>query len=351
MQTSPMSRVLRALALAALVAGAAAPAADPPALRQDRDTALALAQTVDTRPAINQLFTLTVSGSTPEALDLLQLTRNRNDWPAPARDLALQRYAEQLRELPASAVATELLEWLEAIEPLTWVAHEDHAGGAVPLFNVRATVAGVQNSWRRQEAMLEGLALLGSSPRALADAWLLEPHTASRAGYLQALEQAGSAELRQLSRHTARRAASQEELAPLAGHAALLSGRLDNLATVLALAPNAETARLLRAAAQQLEPADCARLMARLVTTASPTTASLAIAELYPRAPAQMSGQLLKLLGDPQLGGSAALALAQHPDADLQQRLQKLSKSADPLTAARARLALAPQGATQEPGQ
>ena len=60
---------------------------------------------------------------------------------------------------------------------------------------------------------------------------------------------------------------------------------------------------------------------------------------------------MLKLLGDPLLGSSAALALAHKPGADLKQKLQKLSKSADPLTAARARLALAPQTPAQEPGQ
>ena len=302
MQTSLNSRLLRALALAALVAGVSAPAAGEPVVRWERDAALAMAQTVDSRPTVNRLFTFTVSGSTPEALDLLQLTRNRNDWPPPARDLALQRYAEQLRELPASAVATELLDWLEAVEPLTWVAHEDHAGGEVPLFNVRATVAGVQNAWRRQEAMLEGLALLGSSPRALADAWLLETHTASRAGYLQALEQAGTTELRQLGRHAARRAARQPELTPLAGYAALLSGELDTFARVLTLAPNADTARLLRAAGQRLEPAACARLMARLLESAPPTTAALAIAELYPRTPAETSRPVAEAAWRPTAG-------------------------------------------------
>jgi len=348
MQIRLNDRLLRALALAALVAGAPLHAAGQLASHPDRESALALAQTVDSRPTVNQLYAFTVSGSTPEALNLLQLTRNRGDWPLPARDLALQRYAEQLRDLPASAVATELLDWLEAHEPLTWVPHEDHAGGLVPLFNLRATIAGVQNAWQRQEAMLEGLALLNSSARALADAWLIETRTASRAGYLQALEQAGDAQLRQLGRHAARRASRQPELAPLAGYAALLGGQFETLAEVLTLEPSADTARLLRAAGQRLEPADAARLLARLVKTAPAPTASLAIAALHPRAPAETSKQLLQLLGDPVLGASAALALAHEPGSDLQARLRKLSKSADPVTAARARLALAPQASMED---
>lgn len=305
-----------------------------------RDAALSLSKSVDSSEQLRQLLSLTVSGNTPEVLDSLQFIRHRDDWPMPARDHAIHTYTQQLRSLPAHAVAPEVLVWLESYQPLAWINHEDHAHGLVPMFNIRASAVGVQNSWRRQEGILEGLALLNSAPRSLADAWLIDPHPATRAGYLQALQQASRPQLRALAKHAVHRANRQPELAALAGHAALQLHDVQTFGHAIIRGGDADAARLLRTAGKTFSASDNALLLRKLMRKASDSTASLAIAQLYPVSSEQSRQLLINHLANPALGATAALALASDPDPALQAELKALGKSKNSLVAHRARNAM-----------
>lgn len=313
-----------------------------PEANWDRESALAVARSHDLTTTRQSLLNLTISGSTVDVLDLLQDVSARPDVPGPARDYLVYAFAQDLRGLPASAVAHEVITWLKAYQPNTLIPHEDHPRAAVPLFNVRAAAAGVEHGWLRQDAMLEGMALLKSNPRALVDVYLIETHTAARLGYLATLEQASPAQLAMLSKFATRRLAARPELTPLAGRSALLAGDLAALEDVIVHGEGPALAHLMRQAAQRLDSSDGARLMEAAIRQSGPINASLAIAELGPVVSREPVAQALLLdqLGSPELGGAAAIALARSPSPQIRQALDKVKTSGDELSATRARMAL-----------
>ena len=70
-----------------------------------REEAALLLETFDTRPAVNALTELTVAGAETDLLALLEATKLRPDWPAPARDAAIFLYARSLATWEAHAPA------------------------------------------------------------------------------------------------------------------------------------------------------------------------------------------------------------------------------------------------------
>lgn len=315
----------------------------------DRTAAVALSRSIDTGPLRQQLLDWTVSGSTADVLILLEETAQRVDWPAPAVDAAIHDFAQQLRLLPRSSVPPEIMTWLSVYEPRAWVAHEDHPLSAVPLFNVRGVAAGVENDWRRQDALLEGLALVASNPRSLVDAWLIETHPASRLGYLQALAQARPEQLREVGKHARRRLEGHPELTALAGQAALRDEDVPALGEVFALGSGPDLTVLMRQAARQLPAASSAALLDATLREGAEGAAALAIAELAPASSGFASTQdlLIAQLDDRRLGPTAALALARLASPDSVTVLQRLASDAGSRTIARnARLALALRDAT-----
>lgn len=313
-----------------------------PEANWDRESALAVARSHDLAPTRLSLLSLTVSGSTVDVLDLLQDISARPEVPGPARDYLVYAFAQDLRGLPASAVAHEVITWLKAYQPNTLIPHEDHPRAAVPLFNVRAAAAGVEHGWLRQDAMLEGMALLKLNPRALVDVYLIETHTAARLGYMATLDQASPEQLAMLSKFATRRLAARPELTPLAGRSALLAGDLAAMEHVVVHGDGPALTHLMREAAQQLESADGMRLMEAAIRHSGPINASLAIAELGPMVSREPAAQALLLdqLGSPELGGAAAIALARVPSPQIRQALADIRTSGDELSAARARMAL-----------
>lgn len=318
----------------------------------EREAALALSRTVDTGDTRLQLLDLAVAGNATDVLTLLQESAQRRDWPEPARDRLLYDFAQSLRSLPRAAVPAEVLTWLGAYQPLTLVPHEDHVTASVPLYNVRGVAAGVENDWRRQDALLEGLALIASHPRSLVDAWLLDDHPASRLGYLQAIEQAQAGQLQELGKHARRRLDAHPDLTPLAGQAALLGGDVESLGEVFALGAGASLAPLMRRSAAQLAPEASAALLESTLAMASGTNAALAIAELSAAAAGIPHTQdlLIDRLGDQQLGTTAALALARVASDQSLQRLRSMAEEGGGTSAQHARLALELRGsAPKEP--
>lgn len=335
----PVFRTLCALLMAASVVTAVA--AEPPPL--DREAALRIAHSIDTTPARQALLGLTLSGNGDETVLLLEATRARADWPVPARERALFDYTQTLRTLPSDAVPVAVMNWLKTYPAQTQVTHDDFPTSGVPLYNVRGTAQGVENSWRLTEARLEALALLASNPRSLVDAFTLEPHPAARQGYVLALDQASTEQLRGVSRSVSKRLHRVPELTGLGGRAALIAHDLPQLKILFVKGSGPDLAPLMRAAATALDPADTAELLRATLNRGPAANATLALAELAPAAMGipGMDRLLMDQLAHPERGSTAALTLARHASPELLAQLDRQAEAGgDPLGAARARLAL-----------
>ena len=309
----------------------------------DRFSAESAARSIDTSETRRQLINFTVAGSAEETLALLLRTGSRTDWPVPAREAAIYGYTQDLRALPSSAVPVKVMTFLKNYQARTLVPHDDHPRAGVPLFNVRAAAAGVENGWTRQTATLEGAALLSSNPRSLVDAFSLEPHPAARQGYLEALNTASPEQLRSVANNSSNRLKRQGELTNLAGRAALLLADTGALQEVYALGEGPGLAQLMRATARSLPATDIALLLDTTLAHGSTEAAALAIAELAPAVAMQPATQslLLQTLGDPDLGAAAALALATHATPATIEQLREIAETpGESLGATRATLAL-----------
>jgi hypothetical protein len=329
--------------LALLPAGLAAQSGDPvPTTRWDRNSASRALNDVDIEPVVDQLHQLTITGADTVLVESLEAVRLRPDWPEPARDLAILEYTRTLAALPADNVPPSVISYLRAYPTMTLVPHEDHPTGRVPLFNVRAAAAGLQHQWLREEALLEGQALLRSNPRALADAFSVEDAPSVHAGYLEALEQATPGELMALSADVRTRLQDTPKLTPLAGRAALLTRDVPALEATLRHGAGDAVHRLLQDAASVLSRDARLDLFASTLGTGRRDSASLAIATLYPALAGHPVADeaLLARLGDPTLGAGAALALAQSPSLTTRQALEALAVTSDRPASRRARLAL-----------
>jgi len=336
-----MLRIRQAL-LALLVLGLLPGRAVHGASVMDRATALAVARSVDTKSWRHEVLDATVAGSTADVLERLDFTAHRTDWSDQAVDGAIHDYAQALRGLPRGAVPAEIMTWLKAYEPRAWVAHEEYAAARVPLFNVRGVAAGVENDWLRQDALLEGLALIASNPRSLVDAWLIETHPASRLGYLQAVAQARPDRLSEVSRNARYRLDRHPELTALAGRAALQAGDVPALGEVFVHGSGPDLALLMRDAALALPPEASAALLDNTLAASSGLNAALAIAELAPVSSAFPSTQALLLarLDDSGLGPTAALALSRVASPASLKELKRLAGDQKAKSARLARYAL-----------
>ncbi len=329
--------------LATLPIGLAAqPNGPSPATPWDRSSAALALEGVDIDPVVDQLHQLTVTGADTVLVESLEAVRLRPDWPEPARDLAILEYTRTLAALPADSLPPNVIAYLRAYPAMTLVPHEDHPQGQVPLFNVRAAAAGLEHLWLREEALLEGQALLRSNPRGLTDAFTIEDAPAVHAGYLQALEQATPEELKVLSADAGARLEEAPKLTPLAGRAALLVRDLPTLEATVRHGEGDAVHRLLQEAAAVLSRDERLDLFESSLGHARRDSASLAIATLYPALAGHPTADeaLLARLGDPALGAGAALALAQSPSLATRQALEALAVTTDRPASRRARLAL-----------
>lgn len=317
------------------------PEPDPDPRGWTRETAATALSQVDTSMNVQAMTALTLEGADTELLELLDATRLRDDWPAPARDAAIFAYAQGLADLPADAVPATAMRYLSSYTPLTQVPHDDHAHGVVPLLNVRAVTRGVENGWLRQEARAEAFALMRARPASLVDAWLIERHTAVRSGYLEALEQSTPTQIASVSRAASQRLADNPALTDLAGRAALLADDEAALGIVLRQGHGPALQHLMQAM-PTVDAGRTQRLFEAALDSPNPDSAALAIALLYPALAGNHAADaaLLTRLGDPTLGASAALALATSPAPDTQLALEGLATTANQSAAKRAQLAL-----------
>lgn len=318
---------------------AAAPGASAETWR--RAEALAAARSVDTAAAAEAIFRDTLPGNGATVLQKLDALEARPDWPVPAREAALYHYTRQLAQLPRADVAAAVLNHLRSYQARTLVPHEDYAGATVPLYNITAAAAGVENTWLRREAADEARELLQKRPAALVDRYLSSNTNAQRSGYLEALGQANPAVLDAVRQTAQKRLAIAPELTPLLGATLTIDADGGALRQLLIDGRGAGLAKALRRAADGL-PAEALSSMLRLAVTQAPSgNAALAIAAWWPALRRETAAQqlLLEHLGDPALGEAAALALAQAPDTAIIRALQTLA-AGDSAAAARAQLAL-----------
>lgn len=331
------------IALALLTSGTVHSAQNPATETWEKDEAFRASSSVDTSHDLGQLRLLLQAGDKPGILNLIQQVEQREDWPAPARERLIHDFVQGLRQETPHAVGGETIAYLEAYQPVVFIPHEDHPRSSIPMFNIRAAIAGVQNTWARQEAAFEGAVHLSSGPEELVRAWMEEKSAPRRRGLQDALTTATPGQLASVSALALDQLKQQPGMLGLASSAALLSRDVSTLESLLSIAQGPEIAALLRQSTRQLDTEQNARLLLSALNGSSNETAALAIAQLAPALSGHKATQdlLIEKLGDPVLGSSAALALAETPNPETLQMLESLADSeSGSLAVSRARLAL-----------
>jgi hypothetical protein len=316
---------------------------------------------VDLVAELKPLFERARAGQDADLRRRLEAVAANQEWPLPARERLLHAFALGLGDLAPGAAGSESLGYLLDYRPQTLVPHEDHASAGVALFNIPAAAAGSMNLWRRQIAydssrkMLAQSASTRSASTWNAESWVaawLAADPASRRGFLDALDLAPEARLREVAALALRDLPQQPELTGVAARSAALLPDAGLLGDALVKGDGPELAAALRSAAAALDESERAGLLRRLVAEAPAGTAALAIAEWAPgllHDPA-IAGLLFDLLGDPALGATAALALAGSTQPAVRERLAERAAHGDDVPARRAAAALAVTRQT-EPGE
>lgn len=288
-----------------------------------------------------ELTRLATAGDDSAVLQLLQDTVDDARWPPDMREPLLSDFAQSLRALPPNAVGAEVIAFLIDYPPRLTVAHPDAPRAVVPRYNIRAAAHGVMNTWRRQEAAYAGSVLLARDAAGFVEAYLANPDRPTRQGLHDALSLAPRERLDAVSATALGQLGQKPDLATLAAESSLRAGDLGTLREVLRTGEPTGMASLLRRSAQILQPDRLQDLFEAVVDEGDARIAALAIAELTP-ALAERPGveaRLFELLGNPELGSAAALALAADADGERIERLTRLAAS-DSLAARRARVSL-----------
>ncbi|MDX1556465.1 MAG: hypothetical protein R3212_10600, partial [Xanthomonadales bacterium] len=102
-----------------------------------------VAESTGVESAVDQALALLAAGQGEQSLNAIRAMSGRPDWSPPARDRAVFELARALSDFDQGAVPETLVEFLAAYQPETLVAHEEAPDMGVPLFPVRATLAGV----------------------------------------------------------------------------------------------------------------------------------------------------------------------------------------------------------------
>jgi hypothetical protein len=307
----------------------------------DRSTALQTISRTETKAALKPLYQLARSGNNEELLGKLTAIGQDSGMPVPAREFLLFRFTLGLSDLDVNAVSPEVLDFLSAYEVRTLVAHDDHPGMAVPLFNVPAAAAGVRNRWNRQLAAARAEELFGKS----SDQWIssyLAAGPAERRGFVDALDFATDEQLRRLGWASLPRLEKRPELTLVTARAGMDSGDLELLRQSISRGDGPDLPRILEAASRKLSAKEGRELLDHSLRLGSDTKAALAIAQLAPArlADSAVREMLFSTLEDRDLGAAAALVLGASADPEIQARLNEIASKKDGLASQRAALAV-----------
>ncbi len=307
----------------------------------ERDSAIAAVQSVNIDTTVYEFGSISSLADADSTLNGLKDIEVRSDWPLPAREAAIFEFTRSLAELPREAVAMEVMQHLQQYQPRVLVPHEDHADAYVPLFNIRGAAAGVENTWKRTEFAYEAKLLIESDPAMLVLAYVESTGSIQRAAYLDVVKQATMAKIEIIQEVTLRRIGETPELTPMLGVTTGITADRFAIEGLLAHGQGAGFSSTLVQLGRQLPLSQTTALLKFAIQTAPANNAALAISAWWPQLKHEAGSRdlLVELLGNPALGASAALALAQSPDIQTIKILQDTAVG-DSTSAKRAQMAL-----------
>jgi len=312
-----------------------------PVLQWDRSSAMAAVRTVDIDTVVYEISELSSLADGAKTLARLKQIESHADWPLPAREAVVYQFTRSLAELPRDAVAPEVIQHLRNFQAQTLVPHEEHGEASVPLFNIRAAAAGVENGWLRAEFGIEAAMLLDTNPTALVSAYMASTNPNQQAGYLDALRYAEMTDVAAVQDVALQQLGDSPELTAMVGATTVITGDTFAVEQLLVNGRGQGLSPALRKLEKRLQSADLATLLNFAIHQAPASNAALAIAAWWPRLRHDLLTRdlMVDALADPELGASAALALAQSPDIQTIKALQDAAKG-DSAAARRAQMSL-----------
>lgn len=312
-----------------------------PSSQWDRKGAMAAVQTVDIREAVYELSNLSSLADGQFTLEQLKNLENRADWPLPAREAAIHQFTRSLAGFPRDAISPMILQYLQNYQSQTLVPHEDHPDAFIPLFNIRATAAGVENGWLRQEFAFEAETFIETDPLGLVSAFAIAINPNQRYAYIEVLNKARIDEVRAVQDIALEQLPGTPNLTPVVASTAVITKDLMAIQGLLTNGKGVGISSALKIIGQSLPAAELSKLLIFAIQQAPTINASMAMAVWSPMLSHQDSirSLLIEKLADPGLGASAALALAHQPDIQTIKILQDTA-AGDSAAAKRAQMAL-----------
>lgn len=303
--------------------------------------AMAAVQSVNIDAVVYELSDISSLADASATLDKLTKLETRTDWPLPAREAAILQFTQSLAGLPRDAVAIEVMGYLKTYHAQTLVPHEDHGDTFVPLFNIRGAATGVENGWQRTEFATQATALIEKNPTALVSDYLASTTHNQRYGYHDALQQADLAAVLNVQNIVLDRLDKEPVLTGILGITTAITADTGAIEQLLTHGKGVGFSSALVQLDKQLSRPELASLLDFAIHQAPADNATLAIAAWWPRLShnPETRDLMMATLHDPQLGASAALALAQTPDLQTIKALQDMA-SGDSIAAQRAQMAL-----------
>jgi hypothetical protein len=315
----------------------------------DRSLALRTIHKTEAQATLKPLFQMARAGSNRELLDALSSIIQDPGMPAPVKDFTVFSFTLGLSDLDANTVNPQVLDFLSTYEARTLVARDDHPRMAVPLFNIQAAAAGVQNSWDRQQATARATSLLQEHP----DQWIssyLATGPAGRRGFEDALDFASTQQLHGLGWSALALLDEKPELTLVTARAGMDSGDFELLRQSISRGDGPGLSRMLEAASRKLSAKESIDLLKYTLQSGSDTKAALAIAQLAPTLLGEpaVRQMLFNTLADRNLGAAAALVLGASSDLEIQARLSEIASKKEGLARQRAALAISTGRADRE---
>jgi hypothetical protein len=307
----------------------------------DRATALQSVDRMDALDALKPLYQMARSGQNSDLITALSEIAADPRITAPQQDYLVYRFTIGLSDLDVGAVSPAVISYLSSYPARTLVAHDDHPGVAVPLFNVRSAAMGISNGWERKKAARNAELLAEQSVEQFMSSFQSASPAAQR-GYIDALAYASTGQQADLSKAAIAQLEATPALTGVAAHAAIHSGDLELLRQSIEFGSGPDIAKALESASRQLDDSEAADLLARVMRVDSNSKAALAIAHL---APGRLDHPVVRdlmfdTLSDRNLGASAALVLADSQDPAILERLSEVAATDKGLQGQRATLAL-----------
>ena len=307
----------------------------------DRSLAVRTIHKADAQATLKPLFQMARAGSNQELLDALSAIVLDPGMPAPAKDYMVFSFTLGLSDLDANSVSPKVLDFLSTYQARTLVAHDDHPHMAVPLFNVQAAAAGVQNSWDRQQAVTRATSLLQDHPEQWISSYLAAGQ-AGRRGFVDSLDFAPSGQLRELGWSALALLDEKPELTLVTARAGMNSGDFELLRQSISRGDGPGLSRVLDAASRKLSAEENINLLEHSLQLGSDTKAALAIAQLSPALLDEPAVRkiLFSTLADRNLGAAAAMVLGASSNPEIQAQLSEIASKKEGLARQRAELAI-----------